>query len=228
MKYLHLLLTAGAFTVASVSGQIIATGINNGGFEDDDSGDPPSGWSLNEVGGSITVSDEYAFAGSNSLAIDSTGAGDWAVPNAFQSFPATPGAEYSLSGYMFMPDSDPITDASFGIFKIEFQDSGGTILDVAGLVTTGTAAGGPFFGAESDPQLNSGSASDTWVFSEAVVTAPAGAASVGFYLLNVNQGINPTTIYFDSVTAIPEPATFALIGGLLALGLVMYRRRRRA
>jgi hypothetical protein len=33
-------------------------------------------------------------------------------------------------------------------------------------------------------------------------------------------------IGFDSISAVPEPATFALLAGALALGLVMWRRRR--
>jgi hypothetical protein len=33
------------------------------------------------------------------------------------------------------------------------------------------------------------------------------------------------SLYTDGITAVPEPATFAMLAGLLALGLVMWRRR---
>jgi hypothetical protein len=43
---------------------------------------------------------------------------------------------------------------------------------------------------------------------------------------NILSGTDPIGGAFASVTAVPEPSTYALIGGLLALGIVRYRRRR--
>jgi hypothetical protein len=49
------------------------------------------------------------------------------------------------------------------------------LIDVTGLVSTGAAAAGPFFGAELTPFLDNTSTTDTWFFSETVVTAPIAA-----------------------------------------------------
>lgn len=43
---------------------------------------------------------------------------------------------------------------------------------------------------------------------------------------NVDTGDNLFALHDISVTAVPEPSTYALIGGLLALSLVMVRRRK--
>lgn len=204
--------------------------LTNGGFEGDGvAGVAPTGWDTNPSGGSLLTSSDYAQSGSYSLMIDSTGAGAWASPNAFQSFSASPGDEYNFSGYMLMPGTNPITDASFGLLKVEFRDTGGNLLDVAGNVSIGGAAAAPFFGAESDPFINSGSATDAWIFTETQVVAPTGTVEAAFYLLNVNQGVAPSPIYFDSVsvTVVPEPGVFALLGGLSVLGFVLFRRFKR-
>ncbi len=230
MKKLLLSLTvAGALAAVSAQGQtLIGSGINNGDFEMDAVGAAPAVWGEAASGGSIMVSSAYAQSGSNSLVIDSTGAGAWASPNAYQLFPAAPGDAFNLSGYMLLPTGAPITDASFGVLKIEFKDSGGANLEPASIgpgILDG--AGQPFVGAISNRVDNTTTTGD-WIHAEVGAVAPAGTVEVGFFLLNVNQGDAPSPIHFDSVTAIPEPATIALIGGLLALGLVLYRRRKRA
>lgn len=170
--------------------------LENPGFESG-TGD----WSLNLSGGSASASTGHARSGGNSMVIDSTGAGDWASPNVSQSFPASPGDVFNLQGYMLNSAGSPITDGSFGLFKIEFRNASGTPLEPAS-VDVGTSAGGPYYGAESTPKLNSSSATDTWILSEAQAEAPAGAVEVGFYLLNVNPpGNTGPPMYFDDVYA---------------------------
>lgn len=173
-------------------------GVNllaNPGFE---SGS--DGWSLRLGGGAASASLAHAHGGTNSLVINSTGAGDWASPNASQSFPASPGDIFNLQGYMLNPSEDPIAGGSFGLFKIEFRNSEGTALQPAS-VDIGSSAGGPYYGAESEPFLNAGSATDEWIFSEAQAKAPEGTVEVGFFLLNVNQPGYPGPMYFDDIKA---------------------------
>jgi len=170
--------------------------LENPGFE---SG--TADWDSNLSGGSAAATWIYMHGGSYSLEIDSTGAGDWASPNVSQSFPASPGDVYHMQGYMLNPSSDPITGSSFGLFKVEFRDSGGAVLEPAS-VDIGTSAASPYYGAESDPHLNVSSATDTWIFSEVEAEAPTGTATVGFYILNVNQPGNLGSMYFDEIEAI--------------------------
>lgn len=169
--------------------------LANPGFE---SG--TTGWNLNLSGGTASASTAYAHGGVDSLVINSTGVGDWASPNASQRFPASSGDVFNVRGYMLNPTGSPITGSSFGLFKIEFRDSGGTPLLPAS-IDMGSSAGSPYFGAESTPFLNAGSATDTWIFSEVQAEAPAGTVEVGFVLLNVNQPGNPGTMYFDDIQA---------------------------
>lgn len=175
-------------------------------------------WDLNLSDGSAAASSAYAHGGSDSLVIDSTGAGDWASPNASQSFPAIPGDVFNMQGYMLNPAASPITGSSFGLFKIEFRDSGGTPLEP--IVEIGSSAGAPWYGAESTPFLNAGSTTDTWIFSETQAEAPAGTVEVGFVILNVNQPGNLGPMYFDDIQAIligdpvlPFTLSTAIVGG---------------
>jgi hypothetical protein len=81
-------------------------------------------------------------------------------------------------------------------------------------------------------------ASLTWIgfskfgVTDGTITEAADLAdfvSVGFYLSDTNDATNGFTGGFVrnfEVTAVPEPATYDLLGGLLVLGSVMVRRRR--
>ena len=182
--------TLAIWVEANVTGTRV---LENPGFE---SG--TDRWDVNLSGGSASASAAYAHGGSHALLIDSTGAGGWASPNASQSLAAAPGDVFNVQGYMLNPSSAPINGSSFGLFKVEFRDSGGTVLEPVS-VDVGTSAAAPYYGAESAPRLNASSAADTWIFSEVQAEAPAGTAMVGFYILNVNQPGNPGPMYFDDV-----------------------------
>lgn len=176
----------------------IAQPLVDGSFEADAAPATPVAWTLNLSGGTAQTATAYAQSGAQSLVIDSTGAGAWSSPNVYQTFPASPGDEFNFKGYMLR--SAAITDASFGLLKMEFRDAGNAILAPAS-ASIG-AINIPFPGVESTPFLNNGSvAVDTWLFTELQGVAPAGTATVQFYLLNVNQGIAPGPMYFDNITA---------------------------
>lgn len=225
MKRHSLLTTSACLAVVAlaVATTSMAQPLVNGGFETETAPGAPTGWLLNPSGGTLQTSAAYAKSGLQSLAIDSTGAGAWAVPNLYQSFSASAGQEFNLSGYMFTPTA--ITDASFGLFKMEFRDAANVILEPAS-VSIGGSAAGPFFGAES-AFLNSASPVGQWIFAQTQAVAPANTASVSFYALNVNQGIAPSAMYFDDIaaTVVPEPSTIALLGIGLSC-LVGFRRRK--
>lgn len=180
-------------TLAAASTSMAQNLLINPGFESDAPGTLTTGWSTNNAG---TTSAAYARSGSKSLLIDSTGVGQWWSPNAFQTFAASPGQIFNLSGYMLAPTT--IAGTSFGLFKIEFRDGANAIIPPA-LVSIGTSAAAPFYGAESTPRLTSASPANQWIFSQAQAVAPASAASVWFYALNVNQVNN--IMYFDDIAA---------------------------
>ena len=208
-----------AFAAASTA---MANVLLNSGFESDT---PPtlSAWTPNYGGGgTIQTTTAYAQSGTKSLLIDSTGAGQWWSPNVQQTFAASAGQEWNMKGYMLTAS---IPNASFGLFKIVFQNAANV-----DLLPASASIGGinnAFPGVESTPFLNSGSAQNTWLFSEAQGIAPVGTDHVVLFALNVNQ--NPSVMYFDNISAsvvvVPEPSTFALAGLALA-SLVTFRRRK--
>ena len=169
--------------------------LDNAGFE---SG--LTNWTLNLGGGTAAASTDYAHEGTQALMIDSTGAGDWASPNLSQRFPASTGALFSMEGYMLNPAGSPIAGDTHGLFKIEFRDHVGTLLEPD--VELGTSTAAPWFGAASIPVLSEVSPTDTWLFSEVRARAPEGTAEVLFIILNVNEPGNPGPIYYDDVQAI--------------------------
>lgn len=183
--------------LATVSGNPLPAPnlLTNEGFE---SG--LDGWTENLSGGTTGTSTAYARTGSNSLLIDSTGAGDWASPNLDQTVPATPGQEFNFQGYLLAPATG-IPGNSFGLLKIEFLNASNQALQPASVSIGGNAAA-PFYGAESDPFLNSASATETWIFTETQAVAPTGTVNVRFVVLNVNQPGNPGPMYFDDIRAI--------------------------
>ena len=110
------------------------------------------------------------------------------VSELTQTFPAAPGEEFNLSGYMLAASEDPeIAGNSFQLLKIVFEDESGTDLEPAS-VSVGQFSAPEFPGVDSLPFIDSTSPQDTWIFSEAQGVAPAGTVSVTFFVLNVDFG----------------------------------------
>jgi hypothetical protein len=166
----------------------------NGGFETVNSLD----WL---TGG--TISSDVARNGSYSLKFTAPG-GVLTTPLALQAFPALPGEEYNLSGYIYTPAPLP-ADVTFGLFKIVFRDASGT--DLAPASVSIGVVNSDFPGAESRPVLDYTRPAGEWLFSEVQAVAPSNTASVAFLAIDVGQSAN--TMYFDSLEAV-EVVTHSL------------------
>jgi hypothetical protein len=228
MKRNSLLTTSACLAVIAMATATtsMANLLVNPGFESDI---PPalSGWTVNASGGTIATTAAYANSGNNSLLIDSVGAGQWSSPNVYQTFAASPGQEWNLSGYMMtlqapLPNFDP-NPASFGLFKIVFRDALNN--DLLPASASLGVINNAFPGIESLPFLNQTAINGQWIYSEAQGIAPANTTQVLLYALNVNGSVN--AMYFDDIAAVvvPEPSTIALLGIGLSC-LVGFRRRK--
>jgi len=167
--------------------------LTNGSFETGDL----TGWSNpGGGGGNATVGAPVVGAQDGDFAVRlelETG-----VSEIRQTFPANPGDEFNMNGYMLTEAQLPVGD-TFGLFKIVFRDANGADLlpESASIGQINT----DFPGIESLPFLNSDSPVDTWIFSEAQGVAPAGTTQVLFLVLNVDfaGGLNP--MWFDNIQA---------------------------
>jgi hypothetical protein len=124
-------------------------------------------------------------------------------------------------------------DAVFG----DYTELGSTTFDIDGDITIGTTS------------ATAGSKIYFWAFDSTTVPATASALSqlalygpitipsLGTVLYNINNAVTNGDILIGSsdasnnlllatVTAVPEPSTYAALLGALALGFVAYRRRR--
>lgn len=175
---------------------IIGASTNNGDLETG----LLAPWDDSNNAGLAAISTAYAHTGAYSLTIDSTGAGEWSSPEVRQAdFPASEGDVWEFSGYILTPVT--IGDASFGILKIVFQDSGGNDL-IPTESTKGYIESNPGYpGIETTPRVTSASTAEEWVFVEAAGTAPAGTAKVLVLALNVNQAVAPGVMHFDDLVA---------------------------
>jgi len=188
----------------------------NGDFETGDLG----GWTINN--GSVATPTVGAQSGANAALLTIPGGGG--VPEINQIFPANPGDEFNLSGWLLTEATIP-AGPSFGLFKIVFKDSGGVDLPPAS-VSSGQFGPPANPGAESLPFLDNASAVDTWIFSETQAVAPAGTTQVQFLALNVDFAGGENPIFVDNVSAelVPEPGV-VLLGSFGLLGLLVRRRR---
>jgi hypothetical protein len=152
------------------------------------------------------------------------GKGGFTVPGAFESFAASPGQTYTLSGWVYTPSTLTPLENDFAILQLAYFT--GSALNATpnsgsgANGTTGVNIGDPNPATPTDVAILPG----TWTFASVTGTTPAGTNSLGAFLLNINGDANATFDFDDiSLTLAPEPASIGLfaIGGLAAL-----RRRR--
>ena len=167
--------------------------LTNGGFETGDL----TGWvSLgNTPTQMIGAPGVGAQSGSSAIQLELSAG----VAEVRQSFPATPGEEYTMSGYMLTENALP-TGATFGLLKVVFQDINGVDLEPAS-VSAGAFSPPDFPGIDSQPFLNDASPINQWIFSEATGVAPAGTVQVVYLLLNVDFAGGTNPMWFDSIVA---------------------------
>jgi len=177
------------------------------------------GWA--NFGGAQFLPTGVAMSGPNVLYTPDNGGG-YSVPGSYQAFAASPGETFTLSGYIYTPNVLPTAGNDFAILQLAFFDgappnnyAGGNQLITFG-VNVGQPAGG---GGVALPQ-------NTWTFASITGTAPAGTASMGAYLLDINASAN-ADFYFDNMTltVAPEPSTLALVG--IGLAVPFFFRRRK-
>lgn len=143
------------------------------------------------------------------------------VPGAFEALPAAPGEVYTLTGWGYMPVALE-SGTVFGGIQISYFDDAGTDL--------GTVEAGPGT-ASADFQMFPGQPVGEWIPMSITATAPAGTTKIqpfGIFIEFGSTAVDPQGFYLDdmSLVLVPEPSTFAFLGGLLALGFVIYRKRK--
>ena len=216
-----------AMTLSSVT-QAAAIPLVNPGFDAQD-----------VSGGDVFGSTGWATFGSG-FTTSNLGPGSSPVPDspnntfkafgggagATQSFAATVGDIFNMSGLGMNFGSDPLVAPGEALLQIVFRDSAG--------LPAGTAAGGNLsigFNAFNSNSVDSTFPIDIWnALGVGTAAAPDNTASVDFNVLVLAPAGGSG--YFDSieanqVSAIPVPAAVWLFGTGL-LGLVGIARRRKA
>ena len=210
---------ASALLVLFASGaQAAAIPLANPGFEDVDAsgGDVfgAPGWT-DFGGGTFTTAAIAARTGTNSFKVFGTS-------GAFQSFAATAGDVFTMSGFGKNSSTDPILNSSRILLQIAFFDAFGN--------PAGTAAGGnpaPGFNLFDSNDLTATTPQDIWT-EMGVGTAPApdNTAEARFIVLGL-LGSGGAGFFDDvSATVVPVPAAVWLFGSGL-IGLIGIARRRR-
>jgi len=181
------------------------------------------GWA--NFNGAAFLTTPLAYDGNNVLDTPDNGGG-YSVPGTYQVFAATPGEQFTLSGWVYTPNVLPVLGNDFAILQLSFYQ--GAPPNNYG----GSPASGPAVGVNVGQPAGGGGVplpQGVWTWASVTATAPATTASLGVYLLDINADKN-ADFYFDdmSLTAVvPEPATWAWAGSGSVLLLSLFRRRNK-
>ncbi|HUB26701.1 MAG TPA: PEP-CTERM sorting domain-containing protein [Tepidisphaeraceae bacterium] len=230
-KVNRVLLCAGTFGLASMwlSSSASANLLTDPGFEEQIAAPNPNptgtpGWA--NFGGAQFLQTPLAHSGSWVLYTPDNGGG-YNVPGTYQTFAATPGQQFTFSGYVYTPNALVAQSNDFAILQMDFYAGSppsnyatGTDYLTVG-TDIGTPAGAAPAGLVSLPQ-------GVWTAASVTATAPTGTNSMAVYLLDINAD-SSADFYFDDMdleaTSVPEPATLSLLG---IVGVAALQRRRRS
>ena len=123
-----------------------------------------------------------------------------------------PGTTYTASVFALTPTGDSVNGSNFATLALEFYDAANAQV-----------------GRQESSHVTSTSPLDTWIPLSATLAAPATATTARVVLVHVQLN-NPVTggaVYFDDadLAVVPEPT--AATAGLIVLGGMALRRRRR-
>lgn len=219
--------------LAPVSAQITLT-VANAGFESAvSSGFPTTAgvWAGDTNGISGTQNGVTPYAGSSMLSFLRNGLPDGSNGSSSDTFQivdmsayassiAAAGFTVTLSAYYNRSDT---SYSQFTTAILAFNTTIGNL--ETDLTNTGNQGN-----ARAATNLTSDSNTGTWEQSSVSLTLPTDTKYILVELSmvsNVNAAGIPTGYYADNVTltAVPEPSTYAMLSGLGALGMVAWRRR---
>jgi hypothetical protein len=168
-----------------------------------------------------------AHARTGTFSMLDSGGGNFSVPGSFETFAASAGQQYDLTGFGFAATA-PGAGTSIGLLQITFFSGvGGTGNNLGSIdISTGGNATGAG-NAQGSGTINSTSPTGQWIaLDTGIAQAPATTQSLEAFTIVVDQ--SPTAVYFDDlslVQVVPEPSTMALLG--LALASIPVLRRRK-
>ena len=151
--------------------------LANPGFEAGPTGPGIASWI---TFGNVFTENVIKRTGNNHGKLFGNFSGGFNVSGAFQSFPASPGEEYTASAYLQTPGFDQITGGNEALVKLVFRD----------------AFNNEILGVES-AKIDAASAPDQYTYYSATGIAPANAVAVEAFILFLQPAFDGGSVFFD-------------------------------